>query len=105
MLTKQDLNQIKEIIQDNNKEIRKEIQDSATELRQEFKKDIQGSAENIKTELRNEIDLKLNKHLKPIKRDIKKIKKDQNLIIKFFNEDQLKLQARVEKLENLSIQA
>lgn len=39
--------------------------------------------------------------LKPIKQDIKRIRQDQNSIIKFFDEEYLDLRQRVEKLEQI----
>lgn len=37
--------------------------------------------------------------LKSIKQDIKKVRQDQNVIIKFFDEEYLDLRQRVERLE------
>ncbi len=41
----------------------------------------------------------ISKELKPLKEDIKKVRQDQNAIIKFFDEEYLDLRQRVEKLE------
>jgi predicted Rossmann fold nucleotide-binding protein DprA/Smf involved in DNA uptake len=43
----------------------------------------------------------LKAELKPIRQDISKIRKDQNSIIKFFDEEYPDLRQRVERLEKL----
>ena len=41
----------------------------------------------------------LEKHLAPIKEDIAQIRKDQKLIVRFFDHEYLDLRKRVEKIE------
>ncbi|MBU1017362.1 MAG: hypothetical protein ABIJ36_02820 [Patescibacteria group bacterium] len=71
MLTKSDLTNIKNIVLENNEKLSSDI---LSEVRPEFNY---------------------------IKKDIKKIKNDQKLIVDFFDHEYLKLRARVERIESV----
>lgn len=49
----------------------------------------------------NLLDRKLDQKLQPIKDDIVQIRKDQKLIVRFFDREYLDLRRRVEKIESL----
>jgi len=70
MLTKDDLKNIKNIVLENNEKLASDI---LNEVRPEFNS---------------------------IKKDIKKIKGDQRLIVNFFDSEYLTLRARVERIES-----
>jgi len=48
----------------------------------------------------NLLDEKFKKELAPIKEDIVKIRKDQKIIVKFFDNEYLALRKRVERIES-----
>jgi len=80
MLTKIDLNQIRNLVHE---EINTELNPIKKELSQ----------------IGQVIDEKLDKKLKPIKKDLQYLKKTANLIIKNYDEEDIKLARRVRKIE------
>ena len=81
-LTKSDFSQIKTIVQDSVKPLDSRLKRVETKI-VNVEKDVQ----QTKTKLTN------------VAKDVKKIKKDTSLIVEVFDDDYLKLKARVERIE------
>ena len=62
------------------------------------KSDLSQIGRIIKKEVKGEIK-PLDARLKSVEKDVKKIKKNTNLIVEVFDDEYLKLQARVERIE------
>lgn len=99
MLTKTDLQLIKEAIRDELKPFKKEFQDVKEKVEDleikldESTSDINLSIFQIRAELKEEA--------KHIKRRLNELYNSQETIIKFFNEDYLKLSKRIDKVEKI----
>lgn len=60
---------------------------------------VKTETESVKVDLRAEFKETIIKELKPVKKDIKKIKRDVDTMIDFFDKEDVRLRERVEKLE------
>lgn len=76
MLTKDDLKQIAQVVR--------------VEAQKVVQEETPGIVQSI-----------IQKELQPVKQDLKKVRQDQNSIIKFFDESYLDLRQRVERLEEV----
>lgn len=56
--------------------------------------------DDMKASLKQDIDAALDKHLKPIKRDIRKIRSDVEEVIDHFDRRDLHLQKRMKRVED-----
>ena len=61
--------------------------------------DLQAIKGIVRNEINTQVELIIEKHLKPVKRDIRKIKKDLILVINTFDRDFLKHENRISRLE------
>ena len=61
--------------------------------------DLQAIKGIVRNEINTQVELIIEKHLKPVKRDIRKIKKDLILVINTFDRDYLKHDKRITSLE------
>ncbi len=94
MLTQQDLSAIKDLLSGLEERLEKRMDGKFEEQAEAFENRI----EEANLEIQKEITL-----LKAeMKREFRRVHNDQNLIIKHFNEEYLKLQERVENLEQKS---
>lgn len=87
MLTKQDLTAIRGIVKEEVKTIVKDEVKSAVQ-------------HEVKTIVRQEVDNALRQELTPIKKDIKKIKSDIDIIVRSFDQDYVLLRHRVDRIED-----
>ena len=85
MLTKSDLNQIRVVV---NEEVDVIIENKLKPVRKDL------------SQIGNVIDEKLDKKLKPIKRDLRYLKKTVDLIVKNYDEADVKIERRVRKIED-----
>lgn len=90
MLTKQDLLAISQLFDNRFLEAEEKLQ---TNLENGFQSNIQS--------LEMRLQANLQKELKPIKRELKKLYKNQNMIIGFFDNTYTELRTRVEKIEQI----
>lgn len=107
MLTKQDLSQIKKVVRD---EVTLEAKDTRTSLRSEIKlsrMEIQSDLNDL-TDKAKDIDQRLTETQKDVsitKKDVKKIDKKLDFVIKFFDKKHVALEKRTERIEtHLNIQ-
>lgn len=72
-------------------------------IRQIMREEITGIQRNVPQMIENGIKKTvpqmIEKALKPIKRDIKSLKRGQDIIISFFDRDSLELRSRVDRIE------
>lgn len=84
MLTKTDLNQIRGVVHE---EIDVVVEDRLKPIRKDL------------SQIGNVVDEKLDRKLKPIKKDLRYLKKTVDLIVKNYDEADVKLHRRVRKIE------
>ena len=73
--------------------------DDYTEIRKILKEEIGILKEEIRNETKKIVHNEIAIQLKPIKKDISQIRKDQKIIINFFDHEYLELRKRVERIE------
>jgi len=88
-LTKSDFSQIKNIVRDSVKPLNFRLKNVET--------NVQGVDSRLKTVEKNVQQTKTK--LTNVAKDVKKIKKDTKLIVELFDDEYLKLKARVERIE------
>ena len=93
MLEKSDLKNITDIIKKEISPVKSDIQNLKDTLNESILKHTEKAAQDILNEVRPEF--------QSIKKDIKKIKNDQKLIVNFFDSEYLTLRARVERIETV----
>ncbi len=100
MLTKEDFKEIAKITSGQNKALASELKLELGDLKEELENklsDVNQSVFRLRVELREET--------KVLKRSLRKIQADIELVIKFFSEDIVKLKKRVDNLERKYPQA
>ena len=101
MLTKSDLSQIRKIIRE---EVETEVSDAKKTLESLIrisKLEIKSSINDVDDRLKNVeigVDM-LEKDMKNVKKDLKYLKQTANLIIKNYEEEDIKLQKKVTRIE------
>lgn len=63
------------------------------------KNDLEQIKNIVHIEVRDQVKTQLTDGLKPIKKDIKKISEDINMIIDHFDRDYLEMRARIDRIE------
>lgn len=99
MLTKQDLEAIDKLIEKRTNPINKKIDQVEYVLRSE----LQTTEKNLRSELQTEVfSLKedMRKSFKKVNRQLNKLYQGQEIIIKFANEELLKVAKRLDKIED-----
>ena len=105
MLEKKDLKQIQKIVEGEigslHKDFKQDLRSTSSSLRQEFKQDIQVAIEPLNQRLGvlKEKTTSLQKDITIMKGDIAKIRRDISTLINFFDREDLRLRARVERIE------
>jgi|WetSurMetagenome_2_1015567.scaffolds.fasta_scaffold06078_6 hypothetical protein len=84
MLTKTDLNQIRGVVRE---EVDVVIEDRLKPIRKEL------------SQVGQVIDEKLDKKLKPIKKDLKYLKKTLDIVVENYDENDVRLERRIKKIE------
>lgn len=95
MLTKNDLQAIKQVVKN---EVDESIEKKVEPLLQKELSPIKNDVEDIKDDIKT-----IKKEIKPIKsmhRDIRKINKNVNAMLAMLNRDDMRLQKRVKKIED-----